>query len=126
MSNSAVIFEEDGFLVTRETVRHGSRSWPVSTIVKVTDSKRPFGRAESAAIGVALLFALYAISQFTIIWIAIGLVVATVCVKYVLKVFKNQYIICIELDSGTKETILLTQQGVAFRLRTAIRAAMQR
>ena len=124
MSNSAAIFEEDRFSVTRETVHHGNQTWPVSTIVKVTDSKRPFGRVESIAIGAAFLLALFAIFQFTLLWIAIGLAIAVLCVKYILKVFKNQYIVCIEFDSSNKEKILLTQQGVAFRLRNAIRDAM--
>ncbi|MDX1403990.1 MAG: DUF6232 family protein [Woeseiaceae bacterium] len=123
-STSGVLFADDRFTVTREFVRHGPQTWPVSTITKVTDFKRPFGFVESIAIGTAFLIALIAIIQFTLIWIVIGLAIAVLCAKYVLNVFKNQYIVCIEFDTGDKEKILLSQQGVAFRLRNAIRAAL--
>ena len=123
-SSSDVLFEEGKTTVTPAFFRRGAQSWPVSSIVKVTDFKKPFGFVRTLANGIGVLFALFAIFQFTLIWVAVGVAILALCGYYVRDVLKSQYIVCVEFVSGEKEKIHISDRGFAIRLRNAIRAAI--
>jgi len=122
--SSDVLYEEGETTVTHAFFRRGAQSWPVSSIVKVTDFKKPFSFVEILFITIGVLFALFAIFQFVLIWVAAGVVIAALCGYYVRDVLKYQYIVCVEFDSGDKEIVRISDRSIGIRLRNAIRGAM--
>jgi len=123
-SSSAVLFEEGTTMVTHAVLRHSAQSWPVSSIVKVTDFKKPLGMVSTLANGTGVLFALFAFFQFTLIWVAAGVAIGALCGFKIYDALKLHFIVCVKFVSGEEEKIYTTDRGIAIRLRKAIRAAM--
>ena len=119
------LFNNGSTIVTMATLKYRAQSYPISTIVKVSDFKMPPEIKGFIINGIIGFLGLVGIFSFKTIWVIVGLIAVGIGGWNCYDIIKRaHYMVIVEFSNGEKINFDFPTRETAIELRDAINHAI--